>query len=136
MRPSNPVYAQGGLPTFMSTMNALLYLGAASIVFVIALSAEFQGGVERDVGEAAYAFVVACLTILIVCVYTIAKYCVVTSRGRTEVPVLVFLAINWVVAASAVTFGGPFFDTGNGYFAAWASAILSVHAAADARTRR
>ena len=55
------------------------------------------------------------------------------SRLPTEsFVVLLLLSLFWIFTAGVTTFSGPFLVTGNGYFASWGGAILSVVVTKDA----
>lgn len=103
-------------------MGALLGMGAASVVVIIAVIPEISGFYRN---ESIYSLVVACCSILVVIVYQK----LVEGGGMVKFCVLALFAILWIVQACFVTFKGPFLTTSNGYFGSWGGAITSVVAA-------
>jgi len=101
-------------------MNALLGLGASSIVVMIAIIPKIREYNERNAGI--YAVTVACCSLVIVAAF----HGCAGKFQKAKFLTLAFFAILWIVLASIVTFRGPFEDTGNGYFGSWGGAITSV----------
>ena len=111
----------------------LFSLFATSIIVVVAISTEGLGSDNQQKGESIYALVVACLSIFLA-LGLIKK--VDLDNGQADMlafGVLACFAILWIVAASLVTFKGPFTLTGNGYFASWGAAIASTVAAVKSK---
>mmetsp|Transcript_17870 Transcript_17870/g.49560 ORF Transcript_17870/g.49560 Transcript_17870/m.49560 type:complete len:338 (-) Transcript_17870:404-1417(-) len=112
----------------LSGVGPLLGLVGASVILIIATPEEIGSNHEHN-SEAVYALILGIFTPLLVLV--ILNVGDTTSTvGPMKLPILVILSILWVVMASLVTFRGPFKDTGNGYFAAWAGAgmcLLATH---------
>eukprot|EP00578_Thalassiosira_sp_NH16_P022874 CAMPEP_0181104636 /NCGR_PEP_ID=MMETSP1071-20121207/15540_1 /TAXON_ID=35127 /ORGANISM="Thalassiosira sp., Strain NH16" /LENGTH=199 /DNA_ID=CAMNT_0023187861 /DNA_START=116 /DNA_END=712 /DNA_ORIENTATION=+ len=109
-------------------MGALIGLLTSSIVVVIACIEPIHAW-SAGRNDAIYALSLALATIVFV-----AAISIMGNKGKNIPGVMHFgamsvLAIMWIVSASLVTFDGPFFVTGNGYFASWAGASTSMYAA-------
>lgn len=113
-------------------LNASLDLGAAAVVFMVALATEFDSGLNKYKGEATYAIVVAALTVAIVWALTVYKYKKPEEGFMGESILMIHVAVAWIIASILVTFRGPFSVTGNGYFVAWLGSILAFRASASA----
>ena len=118
----------------LSSLSSLNLFAIASIVVIIAASFEVPNSTGSERGNAIYILVLACLTVCLV------GGLFLMERGDTpyvdkkiQFYTLSLFSVMWIVAASLVTFDGPFEVTGNGYFASWGSAIISVFAALSAR---
>lgn len=109
--------------------GSIIGLLACAIVVICDLADEF--GARHD-GESIYAMIVSCLTVVVVAYYFYTQYTTQETGGQLAFIVLTAFAVLWVVLASLVTFRGPFFITGNGYFGAWAGVIASFYAAKSA----
>jgi hypothetical protein len=75
--------------------------------------------------ESIFGLIVALLTILLVG-YSLYKYQTSARLPNSAFNILLLSAILWIFTAGITTFRGPFLVTGNGYFASWGGAILSV----------
>jgi len=114
--------------------SSIAGLGIASVIMIIAIA--YEVGIKNHRGNAIYTLILSCLTIVFV-------GAIMYMQRKTEAPmpalyqfgVLSVFAIMWIVAACLVTFNGPFTVTGNGYFTAWVSAVLSVFAALSAKQK-
>lgn len=113
-------------------LNATMDLGAAAIVFMVALATEFDAGLHKYKGEATYAIVIAAVTVALVLALTLYKYKKPDENFVGESILMIHVAIAWIIAAILVTFRGPFRVTGNGYFVAWLGAMLAFRASASA----
>jgi hypothetical protein len=116
----------------LDTLNDSMDLGAAALVFMIALATEFDAGLDKYEGEAIYAIVISVLTVALILVMTLHKYKNPDSIIRGESLLMLHVAVAWIIAAILVTFRGPFSVTGNGYFVAWIGALLACRASATA----
>lgn len=114
------------LQSAVKGLGNLLGLGVCSVVVIFALTPEFG---TKYQSEALYAFIIAMITVVFI---GIVFY---TKREETLFAffVLSLLSCLWIVLAFIVTFRGPFYDTGNGYFGSWGGAILSLMAAFEIR---
>jgi hypothetical protein len=114
----------GDIKDAVEGMGSLLGLGASSIVVIVAASTNLDSYWKN---ETIYALTVACVTVIVVAVF---------ARDMVAPPlkfvVLAVFSLLWIVLACLVTFRGPFFITGNGYFGSWGGAITSVFAAMSA----
>jgi len=111
-------------------MNAILDLGAAATVVLVSLADYLTHEFDKESpykGETIYAMVITILTICAVGFFSFRYW--KGSRSCFESQILIAFSILWIVAASALTFSGPFLATGNGYFASWMTAIISFRAA-------
>jgi len=115
----------------VSGMGAQAGLMASAIIVLIALVGPAGLGSNNANGQVVYGVVLAALTIVFIGAFMFLE------RGgsppsRVKMPLLVLLAINWVVCACFLTFNGPFTAAGNGYFGAWGGAATGLSAAAAA----
>jgi hypothetical protein len=118
----------------IKSLSSLNLLFIAAIVVIIAASFEMPSVFGSDRANSIYILILACFT---VCLVGGIFY---MERGDTpkvgpaiQFYVLALSSVMWIVAAALVTFDGPFTFTGNGYFASWMAAIVSVFAAFSAR---
>jgi hypothetical protein len=104
---------------------------AASIVLLIACIPKIQtlmkGSKQRN--NAIYALSVACFSASIMLALISMDRKGKQLGGMANLGLMTVLALCWIVAACLVTFPGPFQDTGNGYFSAWAGFITAAYAA-------
>ena len=113
----------------LDKMNAMLDLGAAATVVLISLADYLKNEFDKEYeGETIYALVVTILTICAVGLFSF-RYWWKGSRSCFESQILITFSILWIIGSSALTFSGPFLETGNGYFASWMTAIMSFRAA-------
>jgi O-antigen ligase len=105
-------------------INNFIRLATCSIVIMCAIPSKLGGFFD---GESIYAIILASLT-LAFCILAISYREMI---GSNMFYILMALALLWVVEASLVTFRGPFFQTGNGYFASWGAAFLCIAMAAQ-----
>jgi hypothetical protein len=112
----------------LSKMNSILDFGAGAIVVLISLALALHEDSDGYKGEIIYAMLTTCISICAVFMFSLS-YMRRGTRGCMESQILIVLSIMWIIGACAVTFSGPFLVTGNGYFASWVTAILSVKAA-------
>lgn len=115
-------------------MGGLVGLFAAAIVLFVALVSEDFNDSHSYHGGMVYATVLSALTIVV------AGFFLYYQKNNGEPHTFAFYTllafmIMWVVAAGFVTFEGPFFATGNGYFSAWGGAFASVFAAMAAKPK-
>lgn len=111
-------------------MNTILTMGATTTVVLISLTIYLKDDYKNESyeGETIYAMTIAILTICAGILFSF-KYWRKGSRSCFESQILIVFSFLWIIEACAVTFSGPFLITGNGYFASWATAILSSKAA-------
>jgi len=108
------------------TAGSMMGHMAASAVVIIALASDIES-LESFKGESIFGIILACLSTALVAFQ-------VRSEGRGKegldkkilCPVTVVFAIMWIVAASIMTFRGPFILTSNGYFASWGGAVTAL----------
>jgi len=113
-----------------SGTGSLLGLFASSVIVITAIASK---GFDEKKGDLIYTIIVACLSIVIA-LFLFRTEQAGEGQSIYTFPVLAFFALLWIVAASLVTFRGPFTETGNGYFGSWGGAVTSVFAAMAART--
>ena len=107
--------------------NALLVAILIQLCAVIpelsGVATDFNGGSgsNHNHGRCIYSLVLCILTILVVLAF--GAYPGIESL---RLPVFSFWSVLWLVMACTVTFQGPFRDTGNGYFSAWAGFLLTI----------
>lgn len=111
----------------VSSVSSEVSLFACSIVTIFSV-ASLGLGMKDLSWDVTLALVVAVLTIPVLLILRTTL-----GVGFRAVVLLVF-SILWIIAASVVTFDGPFFVTGNGYFGAWGGAFACVLAAHEAWT--
>lgn len=121
--------------SLLGKMNSILDLGAGAIVVLISLALALEEDSNSYKGEIIYTMLTTCITICAVFIFSLS-YMRQGSRACLESQILIILSIMWIVGACAVTFSGPFLVTGNGYFASWVTAILSVKAASNSWQNR
>jgi hypothetical protein len=93
---------------------------------IIALASE-PGSFENFKGESIFGMILACLSATLVA-YQVRSAGVGKEQclDRTIIcPLMAVLAVLWIVAASIMTFRGPFLRTSNGYFGAWGGAFTA-----------
>lgn len=88
----------------------------------------YQGCVATNV---AYAVALAVISCVFTCVYIIQlRACASTRANRGCVIIrkigVTILMILWLVGAFLCTFDGPYYNTGNGYYALWIGAFATV----------
>ena len=104
-------------------------LATCCIVIICATPVHFDGEYR---GEAQYAMSLACLTLaftILVLAWGNGTMSSIIPTGH-EFAVIAGLAFLWVIEAALATFRGPFEETGNGYFASWGAAVITVLLAA------
>ena len=106
-------------------VGSILGLGACAVVTIFDLVDEF--GAAHN-GEAIYAMIVSCITIIVVAYFFYQQHTTHETGGHVAFFTFNCFAIMWIILAGLVTFRGPFALTGNGYFGAWTGAITSVYA--------
>jgi hypothetical protein len=108
---------------------------AASVVFLVSCIPKVDslaaGSKWRN--NAIYGLSLACFSTL--CMLAIIS---MDKKGKPlsqmiNLVLMVCLSFLWLVAACLVTFDGPFTETSNGYFSAWAGMITAMYAASAAR---
>lgn len=108
---------------------------AASVVFLVSCIPEVnrlaKGSKVRN--NAIYGLFLACFSTL--CMLAIIY---MDKKGKPlsqmiNLVLMACLSILWLVAACLVTFDGPFTETSNGYFSAWAALITAMYATSAAR---
>jgi hypothetical protein len=106
--------------------NAQAFLLLASSLIVLIASAKVCDTLNTCTGIKGWAVACSTISLLLALVY-LALSMVKQSMSETVAPFLsLFLAIWWFPGAFVMTFDGPFQDTGNGYFGAWASLVFAV----------
>lgn len=116
----------------LDNINSAMDLGAASVLFIVALAVEFHNGLVNYKGEAIYAICVAVVSVLLVLLLAVLKYIYKSNVGTSttgEALLWSLVAVAWIIAAIVVTFRGPFDIMGNGYFSSWIGASLAFHTA-------
>lgn len=104
---------------------------AAALVVLIALCSECCSNHKN---ETIYGLILACLSIVVLGFHIGSEHAGGDGISNAALfPVLLILAICWIVSACLLTFRGPFLVTGNGYFGAWGGALTSVLAAMAAK---
>jgi hypothetical protein len=114
--------------SILGKMNSILDFGAGAVVVLISLASALHEDSDSYKGEIIYTMLTTCISICAVFIFSLS-YMRRGTRGCMESQILIVLSIMWIIGACAVTFSGPFLVTGNGYFASWVTAILSVKAA-------
>jgi hypothetical protein len=112
-------------------LGAIMGHFAASIVLLIACIPEVNSlpGGSKMRNHAIYALSLACLSTLVMLVLMSMDRKGKQLEGMANLGLMTILALCWYIAACFVTFGGPFEETGNGYFSAWIGTITAWHAA-------
>ena len=105
--------------------NALLVAILIQLCAVIpelsGVATDFNSDGSSNHGRCVYSLVLCILTILVVLAF--GAY---PSIESLRLPVFSFWSLLWLIMACMVTFQGPFRDTGNGYFSAWAGFLLTI----------
>jgi hypothetical protein len=102
-----------------STLGGNNGLLVAIIIQLCAVIPELGDGVNK--GRCIYDLVLCIITIMVVLAF--GAYPGIESL---KLPVFSLFGILWLVMAALVTFKGPFIETGNGYFSAWAGFALTL----------
>jgi len=76
--------------------------------------------------EYAYAVSVGCISLFLCLLYFILYNFCFGMIGNYNRYVPIFFFLWWAIGTVVMTFDKPFSDTGNGYFACWGAAILSL----------
>jgi len=111
--------------------NTTLNMIASGLVFIISLlpeiiyDSDFKVEVYVAISTSGFSTVVASVILLLNCCTWNTR----TKRSCSASIFLTFVAFLWIVTAGMVTMRGPFTNTGNGYFSAWFSVVMSVKAA-------
>jgi hypothetical protein len=111
-----------------SVKNAGSTIGhlVASIVVIIAL-ASANGSFDNFKGESIFGMILACLSaVLMACQIQSERADKKGIDKNALFPIMAIFAVLWIVAASLMTFRGPFLRTSNGYFGAWGGAVTAV----------
>eukprot|EP01083_Nonionella_stella_P019912 55283_1 len=111
--------------------DSVLDLGAATLLFLLALIFEIREDPDTHKGEIIYSTIVACVTILTIAFLTFKSWWT-RNRNKFEAYIMILLGFVWITCASTVSFRGPFTETGNGYFSAWIACVISVKCASRA----
>ncbi|CAB9513963.1 expressed unknown protein [Seminavis robusta] len=112
-----------------STSGPTAGLFCAAVVLLVAISAHGLKTSRDWFAELLYSLMVSILTILI----TGAMLRGIEIFHDITFPIMCMFSVLWVTAAILLTFRGPFLSTGNGYFAGWGGALMSVYATMAAR---
>lgn len=108
--------------------DQFMRLATCCIVTICATPVHFG---ELYSGEAYYAMVLACVTLAFaVSILSFGGTSALLPAGK-EFVILGGLAALWVLEAALATFRGPFTETGNGFFASWGAAVITVMLAAS-----
>ena len=99
-----------------SGAGPVLGLLASSIITLVATASEGIKKSDGFFGELVYGLVVSILTILVVGAVFKMERDAQAQVPKVKLPVMVFFAILWIVAAGLLTFRGPFLFTGNGTY--------------------
>ena len=108
---------------------------AASLVFLVACIPKVDSWpIRKQRNNAIYGLSLACFST--VCMLGMLS---MDRKGKSmskmmNLVLMAVLSILWLVAACLVTFDGPFTETSNGYFSAWAGTFTAMYAAFAART--
>lgn len=116
-----------------SVMNLLL----SSLVVIVALIAPLRSmtmmGASTELEQFAiiFAIAIASTTVTFVLISLVLDNVTKLSTTLSTFNLVVYslLAVCWITMACFTTIVGPFTDTGNGYFASWAGALMSSTAA-------
>jgi hypothetical protein len=115
----------------VSGASSLNLLGIMSIVVIAAASFEFPNPPEK--GNTIYILTLACLTVcLVMGIMFMERGATQSLPAKIQFAILSVFSVMWIVAAALATFVGPFTITGNGYFASWGGAVISIFAALSA----
>mmetsp|Transcript_871 Transcript_871/g.1800 ORF Transcript_871/g.1800 Transcript_871/m.1800 type:complete len:295 (+) Transcript_871:95-979(+) len=105
--------------------GSIIGLAACAIVVICDVVDELDGSYK---GESIYALIVSLLTIVVVSLFYYKQHTSFDSTDAVAFAVFAAFSVMWIILAFVTTFRGPFQLTGNGYFGAWAGAIVSVYA--------
>jgi len=116
-----------------SGVGATIGLLVASVVLIIAMAdSDYYNALNPNRSGNIFGITWACLTALTVLIFLFLAQRGMPIVGWPGAVVFGVFALGWIVAASLLTFRGPFTLTGNGYFASWGGAVTSVMAAVQA----
>lgn len=120
-------------------LGPVMGLCASSFVVIFALIDYIGYDVDDYVrSESIYAMVVSVLT-LILCGGLLyfkrqaGKESLTKKENLIQLAIISVVSVAWVVLACWVTFSGPFYNTGNGYFASWCGCVCACAAAFNAK---
>jgi len=141
-----PPLAAPPIVTMLGLASGLLIIAAAHMLSVLGVDDADAGvvvanaaspcslgiafGIRNVTGECVWAIVVGSVTLAAILMRAVLLYTRLIDSPLGiwwwRVIVAGLLALMWLSAALALTFVGPFLDTGNGYFAAWAGMICAT----------
>jgi len=132
-----PPLAAPPIVTMLGLASGLLIIAAAHKLSVDVVanatspcSLGIALGIGNVTGECVWAIVVGSVTLAAILLRATMLYSHLINSPLAvwwwRVLVAGLLALMWLSAALALTFVGPFLDTGNGYFAVWAGMVCAV----------
>jgi len=115
----------------METIRA--YSGSIGWSYVLLVVSAIQLGAILPIlnsAEATFAFVLCILTIMLISGFGYFASLV----GQYAPYIFTIWSILWLISACLLTFQGPFYETGNGYFSAWGGFLVCIKVAASTGT--
>ena len=113
-------------------IGSVMGMAVSSLVVIVASIYPFKQAVDMERISAILALSVGSLS-LFFSLLTVALDKCKTLNVTFNFVATTLLAIFWIVTAFFVTIVGPFTETGNGYFATWAGAMMASSAAFTAK---
>ena len=99
--------------TVQQHSGPIMGLFASAVVVLVAISSHGVKKNDGDFGQLVYGLVLSILTILLVGAMIKSSPDQLLPQSQQYILMVVF-SIMWIVAASLLTFSGPFLNTGNG----------------------
>lgn len=114
--------------------DAKVHLASAIIVLLAALVQEYDSMDARDHSERyeteiLIGMAASCITLFVMLYFALCEtFCNNLSSKAAQAFTYMIVGLLWCITTAIITFRGPFdtVSTGNGYFAAWISAVLST----------
>lgn len=129
---TSPSEIIGGAKAWSQVAKSFLYVEVASLVLMFSCIGVWTKGYP----ELAYALSVSVISLAACLIIQTGEFVKPGLLEKVEKPVSLFLFVWWAIGTGVITFQGPFFVAGNGYFSAWAGLIFTAHWALNIDTAK